>query len=329
MLTVGILERWSDKVSLMNASVTQLTIHIELGSLSWAGNAVPAYYHVQDITTGQVHQVATVPSGFNRAALQSVVSRSLAGLKGSRLWSRPTVGVALAVVAFAAFGLVQQWNTRIERAEYRARLAQLPLALPVARSAPAPAPSPAEIVVLDQPYSAESGPSAAQVTAPPLTPAPTLPLPFRGATAQIVHRNVTAVQVPVVKPMAAAVPAKKQDDEPVVLNEGPAGSARVVPVKEQSSTSGSGPKVQAVAVQSPQKELSAPPPSLASTELDVKAVRLVAIADSKTVMVTAPGTRLPVRVALGASLADGRKITKIDPEKGLVALEGGTTLRLE
>lgn len=312
-------------MSLMSVSATQLTVRIELGSLSWAGNAVPAYYHVQDISTGQVHQVAVAPSKFKLAELQSMASRTLVGLKGLRFWSRPTVGVALAVIAFAAFGLVQQWNTRIERAEYRARLAQLPLALPVARSAPAPA----EIVVLDQPYSGESDPSAAQVTAPPPTPAPALPLPFRGATAQVAHRIVTAVQVPVVRPLAAAVPAKKQDDGPVVLNEGPVSSARVVPVKEQSSTPGPGPKVQAVAVQSAPKELSVPPPALPPTEVDAKAVRLVAIADSKTVLVTAPGTRLPVRVALGAPLADGRKITKIDPEKGLVALEGGATLRLE
>mgnify|MGYP000140154107 CR=1 FL=1 len=57
--------------------------------------------------------------------------------------------------------------------------------------------------------------------------------------------------------------------------------------------------------------------------------QLVAIQDQKTILVTSPNSRLPVKVSIGGAMPDGRRLEKVDQATGTANFEDGSSIRLE
>ena len=127
----------------------EMTLHIELGPLTWASNAMPGYYHVQDPSSREVRQIMVVlPDPWYRRALfeqRRVIGRMP--------WLKPASGVVAAVVCLGAVGLAQHWRDQAVERTNQAKIDAIPSTQPGA-------PKHSNVNVVALPYGSE--PSATE-----------------------------------------------------------------------------------------------------------------------------------------------------------------------
>lgn len=111
----------------------------------------------------------------------------------------------------------------------------------------------------------------------------------------------------------------KKEDNPVIVDEAPEAA------KAPRTSSADHP----ARTQVTEPTAAAKGPQRREVALVRAAAALVAIPDANSIFVTAPGSRLPVRVSLGGALPNGKRLKAIDAGKGIVTLDDGSSLRLE
>jgi hypothetical protein len=271
-----------------------LTVSIPLGPLTYAVEASADVFHVQDPKTRQFHALPmnkkpTTPSFWYR--FKRIFTSPLFALVWR--WVKLSIlATLLAVVAYVLAGVGMFYKDDVLR-----RLNQVVLVwtTPIA-----------------QPVTKLDVPSVAQVASP-------YPMPFPMSVVPDVAVKPNATQD------SREITSKPKENKPakeeslIVMNESP---PEAEPKKSESSQS-THPKKADSPAPSAIGSVKKSPPSIAYKP------QLVAIQDEATVLVTSPTSRIPVKVVLGSKLPDGRTVTKIDLQNGVVSLESGTPIRLE
>lgn len=192
-----------------------------------------------------------------------------------------------------------------------------------AQKALAPAPNTAPAAAAKPPVT-QSNVSSGKVTPPPSQPAAplparlALPMPSPVAAAVVPERKAPA---PVAQPKGQA-PASPEDSKIAVFNEPALQLAK--PTAAQGNTSA--PVVQAPAAASGPVVLTAkagtPAPGAKSS------VRMLAVQDPASIVVTNPTTRLPMIVKVGQQLPDGSTLKSVDKAASTAVTSKGEQLVL-
>lgn len=266
-----------------------LIVRMTLGELTFAHRAVAAFYHIQDPATGELIQIPFA----SPEPWHARITRKMLFKWHHSTWMKPVSGVIAGIVVVCFVGVAQSWRERLN------------VAIPIAQ---APRMEPKDLAIVEDAYQQEI---EREYQSQPVSNQLLNPLP------QVLSQKIqpNASRVPTVTPSQIQPPEiktqlevktsdAKQTDSLSIVNE--------LPVDAKQTTK---------ANVTPSNERPTVPPTFKP--------QLVAIQDAKTILVTAPNSRLPAKLSIGGVMSDGRRLEKIDPLKGVASFEDGSIIRLE